>query len=234
MTATKLYADIQTLEPGEWTELFTLDGTKIGAPVENFHGYTQVGPIVWQGVSFNPWPIQAEGFALDSSQTPTPTLTASNVNGLMTALCLAYQDMVGAKLIRLRTLGKYLDAVNFPGGNPTADPDQGNPPDIWFIQRRSNETSEAIQWELSSALDFNNRQLPGRQIQPICGWLQRGGYRGKYCGYNGPPVAKADDTPTSDPAQDMCGGRIVSCKDRFGENAELPHGGFPAASLIKS
>jgi len=34
-------------------------------------------------------------------------------------------------------------------------------------------------------------------------------------------------------AQDVCGKRVSSCEVRFGTNAELPFGGFPAAALIK-
>ncbi|WP_108418393.1 hypothetical protein [Limnohabitans sp. MMS-10A-160] len=34
-------------------------------------------------------------------------------------------------------------------------------------------------------------------------------------------------------AQDACGKRLVSCQKRFGVNAELPFGGFPAAGLIR-
>jgi lambda family phage minor tail protein L len=45
-----------------------------------------------------------------------------NVDGSITALCLSYQDLVGAVLTRHRTLGKYLDAANFGGTNATADP----------------------------------------------------------------------------------------------------------------
>lgn len=40
------------------------------------------------------------------------------------------------------------------------------------------------------------------------------------------------DVPTDDPSKDICKGCLSSCKLRFGENEELPHGGFPAVSLI--
>lgn len=230
-----IFADIQTLEPGAWVELFELDASAIGADKLYFHGYTQIGPIYWQGQQYDPWPIQTQGFAIDPSQPPTPTLTAGNINGRMTALCLAYQDMVGATLIRHRTLGKYLDAANFAGGNPTADPTQEIGVDAWRLQRRSSEDNTQLQWELSSALDFNGRQLPARQIiANVCGWLARGGYRGKFCGYIGPAVAEVDDTPTDDPSRDVCGGRLSSCKLRQWPDGVLNYGGFPAAALIKS
>ncbi|NID06659.1 phage minor tail protein L [Luteibacter jiangsuensis] len=233
-----IFADIQTLEPGAWVELFEIDARPItnggAGDILRFHGYTQVGPIIWQGLTYEPWPIATQGFKIDPDQPPVPTLAVGNVNGRITALCLAFQDLVGARLTRHRTLGKYLDAVNFPGGNPTADPEQEVAPELWFIERRSAEDSTQVTFELSSPMDFGGRQLPRRQIiANVCSWLAIGGYRGPYCGYTGPAVAKADDTPTDDPVLDMCSGRLVGCGLRFGPDAELPYGSFPAATLIK-
>jgi lambda family phage minor tail protein L len=151
----------------------------------------------------------------------------------MTALCLQYQDLVGGKLIRHRTLGKYLDAVNFPNGNANADPDQEIPNDQWFLERKSSETSTSVTWELSSALNFNGVQLPGRQIVANgCTWLSRGGYKGPYCGYSGSAYFDINDNAVSDPAKDVCGGRLSSCKARFGANNPLPYGSFPAAGIL--
>ena len=163
-----------------------------------------------------------------------PTLSAANVDGRLSALCRAYQDLVGARFTRRRTLGKYLDAANFPAGNPTADATQEVPPELWFLDRRSSEDKTQVTWELASPLDFGSRQLPGRGIVAnVCGWLTIGGYRGPFCGYTGPAVAKADDTPTDDPEQDKCGGRLVSCQLRIWPDGELSYGSFPAAALIK-
>jgi lambda family phage minor tail protein L len=234
-----IYTDIQTLEPGALVALFDLDARSItgggAGDVLHFHGYTQVGPIYWQGLQYNPWPIDAQGFELNPDQPPAPTLSVGNVDGTITALCLAYQGLVGSIITRHRTFGRYLDAANFPGGNPTADPTQEFPPDKWFIERKATETKEQVQFELSSALDFGQQQLPGRQIiANCCTWLQRGGYRGPYCSYTGPAVAKADDTPTDDPTQDVCGGRLTSCELRWGVNNALPYGGYPAAGLLNS
>src|ERR1051325_9795789 len=118
--------------------------------------------------------------------------------------------MVGSLVIRHRTLEQYLD------GRPGADPMQELPLDKWYIERKASETNEVVEFELSSALDFGQQQLPGRKIiANSCSWLQRGGYRGPYCSYSGPPVAMADDTPTDDPALDACGGRSILCKRRF-------------------
>lgn len=230
-----LLADIQTLEPGARVRLFELDATVLGADSLLFHPHLQTNPIVWQGQVYDPWPVEATGFERTSDQPPTPRLRVGNINGSITALCLLFDDLVGARLILRRTLVQYLDAVNFSGGNSRADPNEHFPDEIWFIERKVSEDDEVVEFELATAADLNGEQLPGRQIiAGTCGWIVRGGYRGSYCGYNGPPVADINDNPTSDPSQDVCGGKVRSCKLRFGVNEPLPYGGFPAAGLLRT
>ncbi|MDR3427936.1 phage minor tail protein L [Silvimonas sp.] len=228
-------ADVQRLEPGALIELFELDATAIGGDLLRFHGYTQTGPIWWQGNEYGPWPIQADGFAITSEgQQPTPTLSVGNVDGSISALCIYLDDLAGARLVRHRTLGQYLDARNFPEGNPDADPAQELPPDIWFVEQKTSETGETVSFELASALDFNGVQLPRRQIVAnVCSWLAIGGYRGPYCGYTGNLYFDRKGNPVDDPALDKCGGCLSDCKKRFGENNELSFGSFPAADLIR-
>lgn len=119
--------------------------------------------------------------------------------------------------------------------HPTADPNEHFLDEIWFIERKVSETKEVVEFELTTAIDLNGEQLPGRQIiSGVCGWLIRGGYRGPFCGYTGPAVADANDVPTTDPARDQCGGRVGSCKLRFGADKPLPYGGFPASGLLRT
>lgn len=228
-------ADLQKLEPGAEVKLYQLDATYFGGDIILFHGHNG-GSIFWQGEEYFPWPILAEGFERSSAQPARPRLRVGNVDSSISVLCALYDDLVGAVVTRRRTFKRYLDAVNFEGGvNPDADPDEAFPDEIWFIDRKTDETFEAVEFELASAMEFNNAQLPGRQIiANFCPWVAIGGYRGPYCTYSGPPVAKRDDTPTSDPALDRCGGRVVSCKLRFGESGALPYGGFPAAGLVRT
>ncbi len=230
-----IQADVQKLEPGEWVEVFELDATAIGGDVLCFHGYTQVGSIWWQGKEYSPWSIQVEGFArTGDGQQPTPTLRVGNVDGSISALCLFLADMVGAQLTRRQTLGKYLDARNFPGGNADAAPGEELPPEIWLLERKAEESAVSVTFELSSALDFGDAQIPARQIVAnICMWLTKGGYRGPYCGYTGVDYFDRDDNRVTDQVLDKCGGRLSSCKARFGANNPLPYGSFPAADLVR-
>lgn len=226
---------VQTLEPGAEIALLTVDGTEIGAGITRWHGHAQEESIWFQGLEYLPWPYEFEGLSQSGQSQPQPQLTVSNYHGVVTALCMSYQDMVGATVILKRTYKQFLDAQNFPGGvNPDANPAEEFQPEIWMIDRKAYEDRDKVQFELASAMDLAGQQLPGRMIVAArCLWLAIGGYRGPYCGYAGGPVAKADDTPTAILAEDKCAGRVVSCKLRFGEDAELPHGGFPAAGMVR-
>ena len=239
-----IYADIQKLEVGNLVELFELDATRIGGNVQRFHGYTQLGPIWWQGQQYDPWAISASGFEqVGEGQQPTPTLSVGNIGlnangepiaGVISALCVHLNDLVGAWVRVRRTLGKYLDARNLAEGNPTANPNEELPKEIWIVQQKTGETPEVVEFSLSSALDFDGQGLPDRQIiAGVCGWLRKGGYRGPYCGYTGSRMFDINGNPVSDPARDRCSGLLSDCKKRFGEYEIINFGGFPAADIIR-
>lgn len=227
-------AEIQKFDPSARVELYVLDATVIGdATPYRFHaGVNGLGNnVVWQGNTYTAFPIQASGFEWSGRGTlPTPKLLASDASGAIGALCRQFADLVGAKVTRKRTLAKYLDAVNFPGGvNATADPTAEFPDDVYTVFRKARERPrQFVEFELSPAFNVQGVRLPRRQVLAnICSWR----YRSAECGYTGGPVAKADDTATADPQLDVCGLRLTSCKLRFGATAELPFGGFPSAGL---
>lgn len=226
--------DLQQLQPGYLVELFELDCTSVGGDVLRFHnGSNQLrADVVFDGLTYMAYPIQASGFEFTGrGQAPRPSLTVANVTGLLGALVRTYDDLVGCKLTRRRTMLKYLDAVNFPGGvNPTADPTAQLPEDVYYIDRKSTENKVLIEFELAAAFDVAGVQLPRRYIvQNVCPWR----YRGGECGYTGTVYFDANDQLVPNPGQDVCGKRLNSCKVRFGEFAELPFGGFPAAGLTR-
>lgn len=224
-------ANIQQLEPGAKVVFYELDATAFGGDIAHFHGNPADRNLVWQGVTYELWPIEAEGFERTSDQQPSPILRVGNVNGAITDLCLAFDDLVGAKITRRRTFVKYLDGVNFTEGNPTADPVQELEPDIYYIERKRHEDDEWVEFELASVLDFPGIMLPRRQIiANQCPWI----YRGPYCAYVGPPVADIYDQPTTDPALDDCGKRYQSCQLRQWPDGILNYGGFLAAGLIRT
>jgi len=169
---------LQSINPGAIIELFTLtlDSTLHGSStVYRFHNGSNMnanGNIVWAGNSYEKFPIQCEGFDFGSTGTlPRPTISVSNIFGTITALLQAANqttvgnDLNGTKLVRIRTLAKFLDAVNFEGNtNPygTPDPTAEFPQEIYFLDRKITENRDLVQWEAISALDLVNVKLPKR------------------------------------------------------------------------
>jgi lambda family phage minor tail protein L len=188
------------------------------------------GSVVWQGITYTPWPINGSDFSTPSQGSPArPKLQVGNFGGTVSALCRKYEDLLWAQLKRRRTLVKYLDTVNFVSGNPTANPAEEYPAETWYITRKVNETPAAIEFDLGSPLDLQGIKLPRRQVVAgTCLWA----YRSGECGYAGGPVADYANNPTSDPTKDQCARNPTGCKLRFGQYAELPFGGFPGIARV--
>ena len=169
MSSSAIVSNLQNTNPSAIIELFTLqlDNSLHGATtVYRFHAGSSLkdnGEIAWAGNSYQRFPIQAEGFAFQKGMLPRPTLTVSNALGTITAILLsvntttAGNDLTGATVTRIRTLAKFLDAVNFPGDiNPygTPDPTAEFPQEIYKIDRKSAENRDVVQFELASVFDL--------------------------------------------------------------------------------
>lgn len=207
-------------------EMYIIDATSIGGELYRFTQHDLYGEnIIWDGETYTPFPMMVSGFERrGTGSLPRPTMVVSNLNGLMSAICAATNDLIGAKISRIRTFRKYLDAANFDGGNPTANPNVELPREVWYVDRRASETRQTVSFELAAPWDVVGVRLPRRMVvQNGCLWS----YRSAECGYTGGPVATIGDVPTADPGADACGKRVSSCKLRFGATAELPFGGFP-------
>ena len=117
---------LQEINPGAIIELFTLqlDATLHGSTtIYRFHNGSNLnanGEIVWAGNTYLRFPIICEGFEFTGTGTlPRPTISVSNIFGTLTAIMqnvnqtTVGNDLNGAKLTRIRTLARFLDAVNF-------------------------------------------------------------------------------------------------------------------------
>lgn len=234
-TPNPILADIQSLAPGAILELFILDSSSIaGGGLTYFHCGTNElkQPVVWQGNTYQPFPVKSDGFAQNSNGAmPRPTMTVADINGIIGALVVSLGDLIGSTLTRKRTMAKYLDAVNFANGvNPTADPTAAFTDDIFIVLRKSGHTSEFISFELCAGVDMEGDMIPARQVEASTCWWQ---YRDGNCPYAGGAVAKIDDTATALLAEDDCSKSIAGCRLRFPQPATLPFGGFPAAGMIR-
>ncbi len=231
------FEDLAEIAPSAIIELFemTLDSTLHGSTdTYRWHNGANAnvsGNIVWNGNSYVRLPIKADGFEYSNTGTlPRPTLTISNLDGVMTTLLLlvnvttAGNDLGGATVKRIRTLKKYLD------GEAAADPHAKFPDEVWYIDRKANESRDTVTFELASKFDLAGVMIPKRQIiANICQWQ----YRSTECGYTGSNYWNINDQTVGTLAEDKCGKRLSSCKLRFGATSELPFGSFPGAGLTE-
>lgn len=161
--------------------------------VFRFHNNTKLtnNVIYWKGEEYIPAPIKAEGFEMTSRGTlPVPRLSITSNEDGITQLSLLKQkineigDLIGAKVTRIRTFAKYIDAINFTNEIPPngfdPSPDVAFPEDIFYVERKSSENKSYIEYELSSILDVEGIKLPGRIVlNSRCPWT----YRGEGCLY---------------------------------------------------
>lgn len=129
--------------------------------------------------------------------------------------------------------GELTDYFPVTGGtwtaNPTADPNEFLPADVFYVNRKIRENPDVIEFELTSPMELEGQKLPARIVQAFnCGWQ----YRGDGCDYVGPPVADVYNNATTDPLKDDCSRSIAGCKLRNPPPAELPFGAFPSCNKI--
>lgn len=171
-----VFSDLQSINPSAIIELFVLqlNNSLHGAnTIYRFHAGSSLnanGRIVWAGNTYLRFPIQADGFAYQKGQIPRPMIRISNGTGLMSAILLSVNettsgnDLTGATVTRIRTLAKFLDAVNFANQtNPTADPNVEFPQEIYAIDRKATENREIVEFELAAPTDLAGVRIPKRQ-----------------------------------------------------------------------
>jgi len=172
----KIFSSLQDINPSAIIELFTLQlSTALhGAnTIYRFHAGSNLnanGKIVWAGNEYLRFPIQASGFAFQKGQLPRPKIIISNATGLISSILLTVNetttgnDLTGATVTRIRTLAKFIDAVNFADGtNATADNTAEFPQEIYSIDRKATETREIVEFELAAPTDLAGVRIPGRQ-----------------------------------------------------------------------
>jgi lambda family phage minor tail protein L len=241
MADQKIVQELQQVAPSSVIELFELRlvaDLHGSSDVYRFHagvnGKNNGGNVVWDGRTYTAMPIECDGFEYSGNgQLPRPKLRVANVFGTITTVLLAVNaitpgnDLIGAKLIRKRTLARYLDAVNFPSNvNPYGTPDSTAefPEEIYYISRKVAETRDMVEFELAAVFDLQGVRAPKRQcISNVCQWV----YRSAECGYIGTSYFNDNDQGVATEGLDVCGKRVNSCKARFGATATLPFGSFP-------
>jgi lambda family phage minor tail protein L len=218
-------------------QLFKLDPSPLNLGLPNYYftpGTLNGAAIVYQGITYTPFPITVTGFEYTTQGTqPRPKLSVSNIGGLFTGLVISANDLVGAKLTRLRTFTRFLD------NGSTPDPDAHWPSETYIVDRKSAHTKTTIEWELATPLDNKNLKIPGRlALKNSCFQRYRRwdgtefDYSKATCPYTGTAYFNVVGASVILPQNDQCGKRLSDCRNRFGQGATLPFAGFPAMQRI--
>lgn len=145
-----------------YIELYDIDLTPIGGGIVlhlTNNSYTDQA-IYWQGNEYTPIAMKVEGFEYNSttSAPAQPTITISNVGGIITAYVAAYRGLRNAVFTRWRTWKEFLD------GEAEENPSAHFPPDRFLFSQKLYESEDAIQWQLKTPLERPNTRLPLRQV----------------------------------------------------------------------
>ncbi len=204
----KVQNEIFSLNPSALVTLFEIDLTNLifdmglGSATDldigeetvfRFHGNFKLtnSNIVWQGNTFYAAPIYAEGFESNIRGTlPQPKLSISVNDSAVSALTTLKEkiyvlnDIVGARVTRIRTFARFLDSQNFIGMDPPPgfdpDPYAELSRDVYYVDRKLRENKFTLEYELGSILDVEGVQLPGRlMLAERCPFT----YRGEGCLY---------------------------------------------------
>lgn len=192
-------SELQKINPSNIVELFQLELiTAIHGSNTKYYFHNGVGEnnntnLIFNNIEYTRMPIEADGFEFNGKQLPRPNLTISNILGTFTTILLTLpQGLEGAKVTRIRTLERYIDDINFLGGqilletgsnllqendslineesgnNPHGTPDSSAtfPNEIYYVDRKTTENRNIIQFELSASFDLNGVRLPKRQVLP--------------------------------------------------------------------
>ncbi len=110
--------------------------------------------IFFGGNAYDRMPIKADGFEYNGAQAsslPRPTLTVSNLFSTITAVLTGVNavtpgnDLTGAKVTRIRTLARFLDADSFPTDVKFLIAEDGRTPSTYdghLLVRESNDPAE--------------------------------------------------------------------------------------------
>jgi lambda family phage minor tail protein L len=223
---------VQAPSPGSIVTLYQLDAAALGGPTYCFTDGTagDLAPV-FDGVTYTPIPLESEGWEASSKGSfPTPRLRLSNVNRVASAAVIEFNDLLGAKVTRIRTLRQFLDDGDTP------DPDALFLVDVYYVERKTAHNKVFIEWELSAAMDQQGTSLPKREIlRDGCPFIYRRydsqagafTYEAATCPYTGDAYFTKLGEPTNNPALDRCSKTMSGCRKRFGQNGTLPFGGFP-------
>lgn len=193
------------LEYGESTYRFfpgTVEEDKNG----KLTGYPFTKEIFYDGKKYFPIPCEADGFEMSvGNKFPRPKIRISNIvnkfrspnvneegfgylswHRFISTMMRSYNDLKDARINRKRIFLRFLDDVNFDGGNPFGVPNSYAviEESSWVISQKLNENKFFVELELTSVFDVEQCYTPNRRFGArYCSFV----YRGEGCQYAGLP-----------------------------------------------
>jgi len=195
VTLFEIYLENSDLGGTAIDKLYFHDGTK--SPADSYGSIQMYSPTLetsWGSTTstdytlqtYTPFPFEFNGYERrGKGAIPRPTIRFSNINRDFTVYNTSHEDLLGAKVIRRRTLAKYL------GENPPVE----FPKEVYYIERLVSETSMMVEYELTTNFDLRGVTLPSRRIiASRCNWKYKDATSG---GCDWPTDSIADFTDAS-------------------------------------
>jgi len=203
-----VFEDLVSSSPFAIIELFEIELSQTihgSDEIYRFHNgvnqKTTAGDVIWRGNTYYALPIEADGFEYSGNgQLPRPKIRVANLLGSISTVLASVNeitfgnDLTGARVTRIRTLSRFLDAENFTGDvNPYGTPSATEfPREIYLVDRKTTENRDVVEFELAAAFDIAGVRAPKRQcIANLCQWV----YRSTECGYTGNNFFDENDIP---------------------------------------
>jgi len=126
--------------------------------------------------AYTPFPIAFSGWEQKSEGAyARPNIQVANIlDTLSTGLgTFKYEDLLGLKLIRRKTLAKYLDTG--PVVTSAAAAPVEYPRHIYLFARIDGMNASVVSFELTTPFDLEGVAIPGRKVYPYtCSWAYQG------------------------------------------------------------
>jgi lambda family phage minor tail protein L len=152
-------------------KLYFHDGTK--SPADSYGSLQMYSPTAessWGSttasdyslVTYTPFPFEFSGYERRTKGAlPRPTIRFANINRDFTVYNTNHNDLLGAKVIRRKTLAKYL----------LENPPVEFPKEIYYVERLVSENQIMVEFELTTNFDVRGVVLPSRRIVAArCPW----------------------------------------------------------------
>ena len=171
VTVYEIYLENSDLGGAGTDKLYFHDGTE--SPTDSYGSLQMYSPTSesnWGSTTasdyslktYTPFPFEFNGYDRKAKgPIPRPTVRFANINRDFTVYNTTHDDLLGAKIIRRRTLVKYL------AENPPVE----FPKEVYYIDRLASETQNIVEYELTTNFDIQGVLLPSRRIiASRCPW----------------------------------------------------------------